>query len=185
MGRMLTAILLLSCVVEGPSDSGTSGHDSADPPDTSGDTADTGWDTADTGEDTADTGGDTGTGLANELAAARAAWEGCGLASYSFVLQYLCFCPEEMAGPARITVVDGVVDSATYVSTGEAVNASFTVRDVPALFDLIDEAIARPADQITVTWDATCGYPTQAYLDYELEADDEELGFSVAELAAL
>lgn len=180
MAPMLPALLLLACVVEGPSDSGPSGHDTAD---TGGDTADTGEDTADTA-DSGDTGEDTGTGLANELAVARAAWESCGLDSYSFVLQYLCFCPEEMAGPARITVVDGVVDQATYVSSGEPVGASFTVRDVPALFDLIDEGIRRPADQITVTWDEACGYPTQAYLDYELDADDEELGFSVTELVA-
>ena len=180
---MIATLLLFSCVVDAPSDSGTPGHDSG------ADTADTGQgvDTAETGDtaDTADT-GDTGdTGLANELATARAAWEGCGYASYSFVLQYLCFCPEEMAGPARIAVIDGVIDGATYVSTGEPVDANFAVRDVPALFELIDEAIRRPADQITVTWDETCGYPTQAYLDYELDADDEELGFSVTDLVAL
>ncbi|GDX82380.1 hypothetical protein LBMAG42_41910 [Deltaproteobacteria bacterium] len=180
---MLLTFLHLACVVETPADTGSPGHDSGT------DTADTasGSDTAETGDtaDTGDTGDTAGTGLANELATARAAWEGCGYASYSFVLQYLCFCPEEMAGPARITVIDGVIDGATYVTSGEPVDASFAARDVPALFALIDEAITRPADQITVTWDESCGYPTQSYLDYELDADDEELGFSVAELVGM
>ena len=158
---MITALFALACA--------------SSPTDTSGDTsADTG-DTADTGTDTADV-------LAAELVDARADWDACGLESYTFVLQYQCFCPAEMTGPATITVEAGAVVSATYVGNGEPVDESFTIRDVPALFGLVGDAIGRPADQITVTWDATCGYPTAAYFDYEIDADDEELGFTVTAL---
>lgn len=141
---------------------------------------DTGDTSADTSADTSDT---SDTGAPDELAANRALWEANGPAAYTYVLQWQCFCPEEYTGPARISVEGGAVVASTYVSTGEPTSV-FDARTIDGLFDFLAAAYARGADQVTVTYDEALGHPTQAYADYDLGADDEEMGFVVTELTA-
>lgn len=166
-----TLLLLGACRPEpvGPGDT-AGGSDSGTDSGTDSDSA------TDSGTDS-DSGTDTGSELAAELEAARAAWEACGYDSYDFVLEWRLFAGPEMTGPARIAVVDGVVVEATYTADGSPVEPSFDTRTVPELLDLVGEALARPADVVTVSWDPACGFPTDAYFDYELDSDDEELGF--------
>ena len=74
----------------------------------------------------------------------------------------MCFCPQDLLDPVRITVVNGVVASVTYVESGKAPEHDgfgryVTIDDlfdtIDDLFDTIQEAIDRKASQITVTYD--------------------------------
>lgn len=154
-------------------------EDTADIADTGGDTGDTG-DTDDTAE-TGDT-GDTGAALQAELDTRRGAWEADGLADYTYVLGWLCFCDTGTTGPATVVVSGGAVVSSTYVETGAPTTAAFDARTIDGLFDFLQESLDAEADAITVTWDPTYGFPAQAYVDYMLDADDDELGLQATDL---
>ena len=124
-----------------------------------------------------------------ELDTHRALWTSSRAGDYSFVLAPMCFCPQDLLDPVRITVVNGVVASVTYVESGKAPEHDgfgryVTIDDlfdtIDDLFDTIQEAIDRKASQITVTYDPKTGYPTDARLDYDARMTDEEYMFTAS-----
>ena len=56
---------------------------------------------------------------------------------------------------------------------------------IDGLFTVLQDAIARKADHLEVTYDATLGYPKKAWIDYQENTADEELGFTVDSVQAL
>jgi hypothetical protein len=142
--------------------------------------ADTG--APDTAADTDTEGSDTA--AQSDLDAARATWDAAALDAYTYVLQWQCYaCEGEVGGPARIEVAGDAVVAATYVDSGAPATAAFDARTIDGLFDFLQAALDAGADQLTVTYDATRGYPAQAYVDYDVAADDDERGFVASELA--
>lgn len=123
----------------------------------------------------------TGTG-ADEIAAHRAQWVAQRPAAYVYELQRSCFCPPDALGPVRIRVQGTTVVSRVYVESGDTVRPPFAelFPTVDGLFDLLDDAVDRKADQITVTWSTDAGYPLDAFIDYIFAAADEEQGFHVS-----
>ena len=121
-----------------------------------------------------------------ELDKHRALWAASRAGDYSFVLAPMCFCPQDLLDPVRITVVNGVVASVTYVESGKAPEHDGFGRYVTIddLFDTIQEAIDRKASQITVTYDPETGYPTDARLDYVARMTDEEYMFTVSDYSS-
>ena len=117
-----------------------------------------------------------------ELDKHRALWTSSRAGDYSFVLAPMCFCPQDLLDPVRITVVNGVVASVTYVESGKTPEHDGFGRYVTIddLFDTIQEAIDRKASQITVTYDPETGYPTDTRLDYVARMTDEEYMFTVS-----
>lgn len=120
------------------------------------------------------------TGPAAELSLNRRKWITRRPASYTSEFQRLCFCRPEAVGPVRITAQGGgvqtVVSSAGDPIPPADVDAYFRVT-IDSLFDILQDAARQPADHITVTYDARLGYPTEAFIDYEVGTADEELGF--------
>ncbi|MDD9994316.1 MAG: DUF6174 domain-containing protein [Dehalococcoidia bacterium] len=118
-----------------------------------------------------------------ELDRHRARWEASSAEDYSFVLAPICFCPQQLIDPVVIHVVGEVVTSVAYVESGEAPEHDGFGRyvTIDGLFDTIQEAIDREASQVTVSYDPTIGYPTDARLDYDARMLDEEYMFTVSD----
>ena len=83
---------------------------------------------------------------------------------------------------SRVLVVDGAnVVSRTYTDGGEPVDSSLAglFPAVDGLFDLLDDAVARGAVQVSVTWATEGGLPLDAFIDYAANVADEEQGFRI------
>jgi hypothetical protein len=93
----------------------------------------------------------------------------------------------ELFRPARITVRDGAVESATYVDDGQPVAASVlpTYQTIDELFEMIADAVARKAVTVDVTYDPDLHYPTHGYIDISEMIADEEQGFTASDLEPL
>ena len=69
----------------------------------------------------------------------RDKWHQWGSTTYTFTLSQSCFCA--ITGPVRVAVSNGVVVTATQISTGQAVDIRF-VSTIESLFDFIERGIA-------------------------------------------
>ena len=116
-----------------------------------------------------------------DLAANRAKWQRAGLVSYTYTLQQFCFCA--FTQPVRLYVVNGVVVRALASPGDSAVSPQF-FPTVDRLFTFIDDAIARRAAVIRVTYDPTLGYPVEIVYDGALNAADDEVTYHLADLHA-
>ncbi len=121
-----------------------------------------------------------------ELDRNRALWEASRADDYSFVLTPICFCPQDLLDPVRISVLGGVVASVAYAESGQAPDHDGYGRYVTIddLFDTIQEAIDRRAAGVAVTYDPDVGYPTDVQLDYDARMADEEYRFTASGYSA-
>ena len=112
----------------------------------------------------------------------RALWEASRSDNYSFVLEPICFCPQNLLDPVRISVVDGTITSVTYVDSGETPEHDGYGRyvTIDELFDTIQEGIDRNAAEVDVSYDPVFGFPTDAGIDYDTRMADEEYRFIVS-----
>ena len=118
----------------------------------------------------------------DELDRYRALWEASRAGEYSYVLTPICFCPQDVLDPVRISVLGGLVASVAYTESGkepehDGYGRYVTIDD---LFDTIQEAIDRRAARVAVSYDPEVGYPTDANLDYDARMADEEYRFTAA-----
>ena len=120
-----------------------------------------------------------------ELADRRADWEAAGITSYSYDLQYGCFCSETTTLPAHIVVTDGEVTDATYaqagydIARGDPVDENYEALTIDGLFDLADRAV-READEVTITYDDEFGFPESIDIDWITNAMDDEQGVTAS-----
>lgn len=111
-----------------------------------------------------------------ELAEARQKWATTTRENgYTFQQAYRCFCPEEVTQITQIGVSGTVIDSLTYVQSGEQVPVSAVKRyySVEEMFALIEQELDR-ADYMEVDFDAQTGFPTFIGIDPIDCAADEE-----------
>ena len=117
-----------------------------------------------------------------ELDRHRALWEANRAGDYSYVLTPICFCPQYLLDPVRISVLGGLVASVAYAESGKAPEHDGYGRyvSIDDLFDTIQKAIDRKAAEVAVTYDPSTGYPTEARLDYDARMADEEYRFTAS-----
>jgi hypothetical protein len=108
-------------------------------------------------------------------------WSQNAPARYHFVLERLCFCPQEIVSAVEIGVEGGAVVSRRYVSSGEPVPAQWATLfpTMEGVFDVIAEALDRSAERIDVSYDSRYGFPVRASIDYIVNAIDDELDVRV------
>ena len=115
-----------------------------------------------------------------DLRVAEQRWLRSGVQDYQIVVQYLCFCG--YVRPVRLTVRSGNIVSRVDAESGEPVPPQGShIGAVPDLFTLVREAIEQDAYSLTVTYDATYGFPTQINIDYIGNAIDDELHVSASQ----
>ncbi len=122
------------------------------------------------------------------LAAAEARWKAKAPASYSFIYEPSCFCPRTKL---LVTVVDGDVTSVTAAPGQHDDPNAFVppVADTPSAETLFADlrraySDAKPAADVQVTYDAEYGYPASVFIDWDVNAADEETRYGISALTA-
>ena len=100
--------------------------------------------------------------------------------SYSYTVRVNCECPSEITRPVVVWVDRGSIEYQYYEDTGLPVPLSISnsFPSAEQLFDAIQDGIDRRADEIEVDYDATYGYPTNVYIDYDRNRTGEELSLT-------
>ncbi len=109
-------------------------------------------------------------------------WQLQNFESYDFVFQRICFCPREITRPARAVVQDDKITGLRWIETYEELSADKQniFLTIDAIFDLIKSAIDKDAATIQVDYDASFGYPTKLFIDYDEAIADEELNIQAS-----
>jgi hypothetical protein len=106
-------------------------------------------------------------------------------ADYTFVVQRICFCIDEVTQPALVTVRGGAIATVTHVATGEAAPAE-GYKTVAELFAFVENALqgrrSGNVAEVRVSYDPQYGYPNDVWVDESYEIADEEQGFVLTEL---
>jgi hypothetical protein len=115
-----------------------------------------------------------------DLIRARAQWNVNGVSDYEVIARTLCFCGYG-GERARVVVRNGQVTSVVLLSTGRVLSPqeSVSYRPIDQLFDMIEAADRAGAHRIEARYDAHYGYPTYFFIDYSVNAADEEFGYEI------
>lgn len=111
-------------------------------------------------------------------------WQKSGLSNYTFVLDRYCFCGGG-AYPAKIIVTDKKIsqvfatDSQEPVSIDSTQNYADFYPNINGLFNLIQDATERQADQLDVRYDDKYGFPLDIDIDYSKEMVDDEIEYRI------
>lgn len=125
--------------------------------------------------------------LPQDFLDSRAKWDAASnnAQSLSYTAQNSCFCPPDYTRPMNITEQNGKIIDATYADTGETVPSY--IRDglltMDERFDQLEQAYLSDADRIDVTYDPKLGYPSSVYVDQSFMIADEELSYTIKNLA--
>ncbi len=128
---------------------------------------------------------DGGNTIVSDFERHRRQWERQGFDTYEYDLTVSCFCV--FRGPAHVVVRADTVHSVIAVATGTPVDPTFrfAYQTIDDLFDVIDEAMKRPADRLEVTYDEILGVPTFIYIDYDFGIADDEINYEAADVHPL
>jgi hypothetical protein len=112
----------------------------------------------------------------------RQQWAGQEIGSYRYQLRVNCFCPPEVTEPVIVEVRNGATISVSYAATGRLAESRYFEKydTVDELFIVIDDALGRKADEISVTYDEKLGFPTRIYIDFVKQAVDDEIAYDVS-----
>lgn len=104
----------------------------------------------------------------------QAVWNGTGITSYTMEQERICFCA--VGALARLTVRNGVITDAVYVSTGDLVPVGVRnqYHTIPDLFALMRTAYAATPYKFNVLYHATQGYPAQISVDPSSAVTDDD-----------
>jgi uncharacterized protein DUF6174 len=118
-------------------------------------------------------------------------WQDANITHYRFELNISCFCAFRDQMPLTIEVRDGqiihmaAVDGTLVLDTDQNYEFYAPHATIDLLFAELDAALNGGADSVTVTYDATYGFPTEIAIDYSQETADEEMYYSISGFEAL
>jgi len=119
-------------------------------------------------------------GGGTELERNQSKWQDADITHYRFQLSVTCFCPVSGLMPMTVEVQNGEVVSIVdvngqpYPSTDPMSEFILQYATIDRLFSELGSDSVQKADKLTVTYDPTYGFPTEAIIDFiELAADDE------------
>ncbi len=127
----------------------------------------------------------------NDLTANQQKWETSKVTHYRFDLDIVCFCAFRDRMPLSIEVQDGQVVSMTYTD-GTVVATDDPQWDYFNRFATFDNLFAdiqsgptAEADEVTIEFDPTYGFPTMVNVDQIKEAMDDEYNLTVSNFEVL
>jgi len=127
----------------------------------------------------------------SELSRNREKWQDANITHYRFSFNISCFCAFRDQMPLTVEVRDGqivhmaTVDGTLVLDTDQNYEFYAPHATIDLLFAELDAAVNDGADSITVTYDATYGFPTEIAIDYSQEIADEEMYYSISGFEAL
>ena len=123
-------------------------------------------------------------GSASEFDKNKATWENANISDYRYTLSISCFCAFMDEMPVTVEVQNDQVVSITSVK-GTAIDSTNQLypivehyATIAGLFEQLKSAQA-DADEVTVLYDATYGFPTSIAIDQVKDAVDDELYLTV------
>lgn len=124
---------------------------------------------------------------AQQLQRNKQLWAKQKISNYRYTLRRSCFCLPKSSEPLKIEVRNGKATSIVVASDGKPVNREyFNNHDsVAKLFQVVEDAIAKKAHRLSVTYHPTLGYPTKIDIDYNKQMADEEIFLTIDNLQSL
>lgn len=118
--------------------------------------------------------------LARRVEAGLVRWRDAGVDDYAFTVRFGCFCPPEVTGPFRVTVVDG---SAVDVRTEDGRQVAAADLMAPTTIDGVFERATRAlgGDKADIELDPAWGFPVRISADPIEDAVDDEWGLEVTD----
>ena len=121
----------------------------------------------------------------------RQTWQDANVPHYSFDLFVGCFCAFRDKMPLTVEVQNGEIVSMTYPhgTLVEATDPSYDIftkyGTIDRIFSVLEAGLKGEAEDITVTYDSTHGFPADIYFDYIRAAADDELSIQVSNFEVL
>jgi hypothetical protein len=123
-------------------------------------------------------------GVSRDIDSARQQWEAAGISHYRFNLNMVCFCAFAENMPLVVEVQDGNVVSMEYQNGSEIDPAGLEFfqryETIDKIFAELEKAAGGEADEVTVSFDETYGFPEQIDIDVVKEAIDDELSMTIS-----
>ena len=102
---------------------------------------------------------------------------------YEMVYQKNCFCIPDMKLPYRVSVnKDSLVSDIKHVDSGNPAENSIVIANmltVEKAFQVIQDAWAAAAPNVTVVYNEDYGHPAYVYIDKSARIRDEEYSFTI------
>jgi hypothetical protein len=128
-------------------------------------------------------------GSRSEVQRNQQKWQDAGVSHYRYNLFVGCFCVFSQDMPLVIEVKDGQVVSMAYQSGKEIDAGSRELFDkyatIDRLFAELETNIYGKADEVTVTYDPTYGFPEKVNVDFIKNAVDDELALTISNFEKL
>jgi uncharacterized protein DUF6174 len=128
-------------------------------------------------------------GNQTEIERNKEKWQDANITHYRFNLNISCFCVFTQDMPLVIEVMDGKVVSMEYQNGSpiDATNREFFERfsTIDRILTELEADLAGAADEVTVTYDQTYGFPVKVTIDYVKEATDDELYLTISDFEVL
>lgn len=116
-------------------------------------------------------------------------WQDAGISHYRYNLFIGCFCVFNEHMPLVVEVQDGKFVSMEYQSGKEIEATSRELFDqyatIERIFSELETDINGKADEVTVTYDPTYGFPTKVNIDFIKNAVDDEVALTVSNFEKL
>ncbi|SRR5258706_5228596 len=113
-------------------------------------------------------------------------WNDANITHYRFELNISCFCAFRDQMPLKVEVRKGEIVSITTSSGSVVANTDVSYENfsryatIDKLFTELQADLGGKADEVTVTYDPTYGFPSTINIDFIKNAVDDELYLSVA-----
>ena len=130
-------------------------------------------------------------GATTEFEKNRQTWQDSGITHYRFSLNIGCFCAFRDKMPLTVEVQNGEVISMTYpegtlvAATDPNYETFSSHATIDRIFVELEAGLAGGADEVTVTYDPTSGFPNDIYFDYIKGAADDELSITASNFEVL
>ena len=118
-------------------------------------------------------------GVPSELDKNRQTWQDAGVTHYRFLLHIGCFCAFRDQMPLTVEVQNGEIVSMIYadgtlVDKADPNYETFSQHaTIDRIFSELEAGLKGDADEVTVTYDSTHGFPSEIYFDYIKAAADD------------
>lgn len=125
----------------------------------------------------------------SELEQNQGKWQDAGISHYRYHLSISCFCVFTQDMPLIIEVQDGKIVSMEFQS-GNEIDPSLMelfnrYATIDRVFTELEAASNGAADEVTVTYDPTYGFPTDVKIDVQKQAADDELYLTLSDFEKL
>lgn len=118
-------------------------------------------------------------------------WQDANIKHYRFQLNIGCFCAYRDQMPLTVEVKDGQIMSMinangdVVTDTDPAAAFMMTYATIDNIFAVLNTEEVKNADQATVSYDPTYGFPVDVSVDYSQQMADEELYLNLSGFEAL